>query len=137
MSRATLCRSGDRRGLTLVEVVAGLALLASLGVAMLSILTAHRQQARQAADRLQAADLADQLLAGWYSSGGGVPRNAAGVFSRGECQWTTRAIDQRMVDGYAIEIVRLQVAARARPGVPLVTINLLSRVPGQRPLVQP
>ena len=137
MSRDTFRQSGHSRGLTLIEVVAGLALLASLGVAMLAILSAHRQQARQAADRLQAADLADQLLAGWYSSSAGIPRNAAGAFARSDYQWTTHIMDQRMIDGYAIEIIRLQIAARARTAVPLVTINLLSPVPRQLPLVQP
>ena len=61
-----------RNGLTLVEVVAGLALLATLLVTILLAFGAHAGQIRQAERRLEAIAVADELLREW-SAAGGIP----------------------------------------------------------------
>lgn len=59
----------DRRGLTLVEVVAGIALLATLLVSTLAAFRAHATQVRAAKNRLAAIAIADQLLSEWMTAG--------------------------------------------------------------------
>ncbi len=62
-------RRSARTGLTLVEVVAGIALLATLLVSLLSAFRAHAAQIRSAQDRLRAIRIADELLATWMAAG--------------------------------------------------------------------
>ena len=66
----TSSKPRDRHGLTLVEVVAGLALLATLLVSILMAFSAHAGQIRAAQDRLQAIEIADALLTRWTASDG-------------------------------------------------------------------
>jgi type II secretory pathway pseudopilin PulG len=61
--------SSARRGLTLVEVVAGLLLLATLLTAVLTAFRTHAAQIRHARERLQANDMANELLRGWLAQG--------------------------------------------------------------------
>jgi type II secretory pathway pseudopilin PulG len=61
--------SSARRGLTLVEVVAGLLLLATLLTAVLTAFRTHATQIRRARERLQANDMANELLRGWQAQG--------------------------------------------------------------------
>lgn len=60
------------RGLTLVEVVTGIALLSSLLVIILSAFRAHSLQVRSAKEQMQAIRATDELLEGWFS-GVGIP----------------------------------------------------------------
>jgi hypothetical protein len=55
------------RSLTLVEVVAGLVLLATLLASILVAFGGHAAQIRVARDRLTAIDAADRLLTEWMS----------------------------------------------------------------------
>src|SRR6056297_2078508 len=67
MLRRSLTASNNRTGLTLIEVVAAIALLASL---LASVLAAHNRlasQTRKAEQRLKAIEAADRLLAEWTS----------------------------------------------------------------------
>jgi len=66
MSR-TFFKPFGRAGLTLVEVIAGLALLATLLASILVSFGAHIAQIRAARDRLAAVDAADRLLKEWTS----------------------------------------------------------------------
>lgn len=70
MKSSNWCNRSSRRGITLVEVVVGIALLATLLVMILLAFRAHATQIRQAQDRLEAIRLADTLLAvAWSGSG--------------------------------------------------------------------
>jgi prepilin-type N-terminal cleavage/methylation domain-containing protein len=59
-----------RRGMTLVEVVVGIALLAVLLVLILASFRAHAAQIRSAKQRMEAMRRADELLTVWTTSGG-------------------------------------------------------------------
>lgn len=136
MSRVSSRRYRHSHGLTLVEVVAGLALLASLAVGVLLSIGAHRIQTQQAHNRLAAADLADQLLAGWYSSSRGIPRYNSGLLSAdGNWFWQTRVVDRRFIGTFTVEVIRLQVSKRSTRETPLVTIDVLA--PGPQPVGAP
>lgn len=62
-------KRSDRRGLTLVEVIAGLVLLATLLTSVLAAFKTHAAQIRRARERLQATATADELVAGWIAQG--------------------------------------------------------------------
>jgi type II secretory pathway pseudopilin PulG len=61
--------SSGRRALTLVEVIAGLVLLATLLTAVLAAFKTHAAQIRRARDRLQASAMAEDMLIGWTAEG--------------------------------------------------------------------
>ena len=126
MSRDCSPRCRRNGGLTLIEVVAGLALLASLAVGVLLAISSYRRQMQHAQDRLLAADLADRLLAGWYSSGR-IPRAGAGVLSAdGRWRWQTRVTDRALIGSYPVEVIRLQVSRILSREAPSVTIDLVA-----------
>jgi prepilin-type N-terminal cleavage/methylation domain-containing protein len=59
--------SSGRRGLTLVEVIAGLVLLATLLTSVLAAFKTNAAQVRAARDRLKASELAEGLLSEWMA----------------------------------------------------------------------
>ena len=65
----TFSKPSDRRALTLVEVIAGLVLLATLLTSVLAAFKAHAGQIRAARDRLKAHAAAEELLSGWLAQG--------------------------------------------------------------------
>lgn len=58
----------SRSALTLVEVVTGLLLLATLLVSILLAFNTHTKQIKTATQRLLAIELTDQLISGWYQA---------------------------------------------------------------------
>jgi prepilin-type N-terminal cleavage/methylation domain-containing protein len=65
----TFWKCSGRRGLTLVEVIAGLVLMATLLTAVLAAFKAHAGQIRGARERMRASELAEDLLSGWQAEG--------------------------------------------------------------------
>ena len=76
-------RSSLRSGLSLIEVVAAIALLVTMFVLILKSWTVHQRQMRRAQSLLTAAELLDQQMAAWYAQGGGPPVNRVGTFAAG------------------------------------------------------
>jgi hypothetical protein len=98
----------------LIEVVAGLVLLASLLVGVLQAYGAHHRQLTLSRDRLAATQLADDMLATWHANPRGLPRRAFGRISRcPEWEWRTWIVDRRPVAGVAVEVIRFEIVARA------------------------
>ena len=121
-------RTAERRtAFTLVEVVAGLVLMAGLLVATVRATTIHKRQLRLAADRVAAADVADDLL---ESSRG---RLVVGRRSRvpGHPNWTavTSQVGQQRLLGQPLVTIRLAIVRDAGPGgeqpVTLVAVDVL------------
>ncbi len=119
----------NRRGFTLLEVVIGLVLLATVLVTSLLAMGRQRRMLRQANDRQQAISLADALLTGWHQSTTGVPlRAAAPIVERPGWWWQTEVVANRIVFGRSHPIVRLQIVDRTLPlqsEVVLLSIELL------------
>jgi len=102
--------SWNRRGLTLIEVVAGLALLASLLVGCLTAYGHHVRQVRQARQRLAAVRAADALLAQWFQESGRIPVAAQNSFAgAGQLCWRTRLISDPGAELLASQVVRLEI----------------------------
>lgn len=97
--------------MTLVEVVAGMTLLASLATGMLLAYGAHQKQLRRAEQRIDAIDVADKLLARWYSGNETLPRNRRGrVFAEQEPWiWKTQTIEVAAVGSMPVERIRVEI----------------------------
>jgi prepilin-type N-terminal cleavage/methylation domain-containing protein len=128
--------AGRRRGTTLIEVLAGLVILATLLVA---VSVARGRFLRQWADadaRLRAARAADVLMASWTSGDTiAVPANASGPLDgvRGG-RWRTRVIPSASAADVSTRIVRLEVsrqltAAEGARDEPVLSVDLLTPAP--------
>ena len=107
--------------MTLVEVVAGLALLGTLLVALLSARAKVTRQYQGAEARLEAVKVAEELLAGWWREVGRFPRNDVGQVGEGVSRfvWRTRVIPNQAMEELSSEVVRLELS---RPGVQRVVL---------------
>ncbi len=104
--------SPRRRAFTLVEVVVGLTLLASLVVGVLLSFRVHHRQLRNARQRMAAATMADELLSVWHGRPEGVPPQAqGGIASAPGWVWQTQPIARRLVAGLPVDVIRLDVFA--------------------------
>src|SRR5258706_1624320 len=99
-----------RRAMTLVEVVGGLGLLATLLVALLLAKARYTHQAAAADRRLQAVAAADALLAGWHQDPRSLVRAGSGaVAGGGEFSWRTQGIVNAPVGELGAAVVRLEI----------------------------
>ena len=108
----------NRRGFTLLEVVVGLMLLATVLVASLLALGKQRRILRQANDRQQAISLADTLLTAWHQTTAGIPLRGAGpIAERPGWWWQTEVIANRVIFGKSHPVIRLQIIDRSATAV--------------------
>ena len=100
----------QRMGLTLIEVLGGLLLLATLLVA---ILISHRQQLTQVQRAHQihdAIDLSQQQLSVWFSGAEELPHQASGFLDDARrYRWRTVVTDTSLRDPHGIDTVRYEV----------------------------
>lgn len=107
--RSSLC-SSPRRGFTLVEVVVGLALMASVLVGSLISFSAHQRQLRTAESKLAAVSLADEILSQLSGRREGVPRaGRGGIADRPGWFWQTRVVGVAAPAGIPLQVIRLEV----------------------------
>jgi type II secretory pathway pseudopilin PulG len=129
---AACCRRSAGRGLTLVEVIAGLVLLATLLASILVAFGSQAAQIRAARDRITAVELADRLLSEWSSQNAipavGTEQNLAG----------TNAWRWRIVAGQSAELalsgvssVRVEVWRSKQTGADQVLAWAEVLVPGK------
>lgn len=115
--------SRTRSGLTLVEVVLGMFLLATLLVAMLRSFNDQRNQIRNSGLRIEAAQAADELLTQWMTGSAAVPVNASGTWNS-DWLWQTRLIRRTAFQTIPINVVALELRSATRPTRnPLVTVE--------------
>jgi hypothetical protein len=96
--------------MTLVEVVGGLGLLATLLVGLLLAKARYTRQAAAADRRLQAVVAADALLAGWHHAPRSLVRAGSGaVPGGGEFSWRTQGIVNAPVGELGAAVVRLEI----------------------------
>jgi type II secretory pathway pseudopilin PulG len=133
--RAACCRRSAVRGLTLVEVIAGLVLLATLLASILVAFGSQAAQIRKSRDRLQAIELADRLLANWNSQNA-IPVAGTEQSLAGTKDWRWRIVEAASADleRAGLASVRLEVfyPIAGGPDQVLTAVDLL--VPGQNGL---
>ncbi len=119
--------TSTRRGLTLIEVVVSLGLLATLLVGILVAYHRHAEKIRTSQESLVALEQIDELMCRWTSQGVSAPYPAHGELPGEEgFVWRTEAIDAGYHEPLGIDIVRL--AAHREESVsndePIVFIDL-------------
>lgn len=134
--RSTIC-SSRLRGATLIEVLAGLAILGSVTVALLLARGRLLEQQALAVQKLEGVQLADGLLAGWYAQYAGVPIDEAGqVPDYPGWSWKTEVSITDTVNTISTDVVQLQLFHHKEPAfsgdspgrTPIIVVDLL--IPG-------
>lgn len=130
MTRMWRISSNASRGMTLVEVVCGLALLGTLLVLLLLTKAALVRQRRGADERLAAVEACDRLLNQWNADGLSIPRNGNGAIGT-ELRWHSEPIGFRRLQGATAEVIRLSITS-ARSNVSLANVELMQAAIGAR-----
>ena len=126
------CVSRKRSGLTLIEVVAGLALMATVLVGILEAGGRHVRQIKRAQRQLSAAAEADRLLTGMAGNFEQLPDNNTGTECGDGLMWRTRLMENREArETMNIAIVRLEIfdPKQTKDQTPLVAIDVVKPLP--------
>ena len=110
---AKYLHTNQSRGFTLIEVVVGLTLMATVVVASLLAFSAHQKQIRQARSKIDALQIADNLLNRMSASRAGIPLFATGTIpERPNWTWRTRVIEETTLAQIPLRIIQLQIIER-------------------------
>jgi hypothetical protein len=94
--------------MTLVEVIGGLALMATLMASLLAVKARVIHQNQLSLRRREAAVVADQLLAKWWPDPKAFPRTGQGSTQDG-FSWRTQISPNAPTSGAGAQVVRLEV----------------------------
>lgn len=135
MSRsATFLRR--RSGVTLIEVLAAMALLGSLAVAMVLSRGRLVDQHQLAQQKMDAVNVADALLAQWWTGDpAAFPVGETGdIDSHPDWAWQTREIPNLALRPFAARVVQLRIVDASAPGEPveLTSVDLVLPSGGER-----
>ena len=122
------CSVRRRRGLTLIEVVAGLALLGTLLTTLLLAHSRHARQIRAAQDKLAAVNALDGLLTRWEIERVQVPQRERGDLpGHPDLGWRTRPIRNPSADNLQAGVVAIEVFSQDAElnDPPLCSVELL------------
>lgn len=126
------CKRSDAcHAFTLIEVLAGMVLLAGVVSATLVALSSHRRASELLGKQRSALLVADALLSEWYQSSSQIPvpsQGAVGIAS--DFVWRTRRVGTQQVCGVWTDTIRLEIMVSSqsqRNTPPLATIDVLQR----------
>ncbi len=125
------CRCKHKYAFTLLEVVVGLTLMASVLVGSLLSFSAHHQQRRIADAKLVAVTVADQLLDELSGTREGVPAVGRGMIAgRPNWFWRTNVIGTAAPAEIPMRVIRLQVVEVNNEGrmLPLATVDVVEPI---------
>lgn len=124
MKYSRCCRP---KGLTLVEVIASLALLSTVLITVLTAWTRHSKQVDVAFRKSEAIQLLDQQIASWYSADSELPVNQSGVFtSKPEYTWQTKLLSAKTTNNdWKVATLEILVFDQRRRDKPLAKVELL------------
>ncbi len=115
--RCAQCWRPRGRGFTLVEAVAGTAILGSVLAAVLLASARMQAQARRAADRTEACRVADELLESWWPKRDKMPIGSEErVPSREGWTWRARSVRREMLGELEADVVAVEVFREGRGG---------------------
>jgi type II secretory pathway pseudopilin PulG len=120
-----------RNAFTLLEVVVGLTLMASVLVGSMLSFSAHQIQLRHAEDTIVAVAVADQLLTQFTGSRDGIPAASAGrIAAHPNWLWQTRTVGTAAPATLPLRVIRLEIIDVAANG----TRRVLSSVEVVEPM---
>ncbi len=115
--------------MTLVEVVAGLALLGTLLVSLLLTKAALAKQRAAADERLAAVAACDQMLAEHRTTGHLIPRAGGGVVDG--MRWRSEMLRHEEIQDVTIEVIRVVVTGE-HDDKPLAQVEIIQAPPGAK-----
>ncbi len=119
-------RCWRQAGLTLIEVVAAIAILGSVLTAVVVAKTRHTRQLALAERRAAAVRAADALLHRWSVSGQGFPVQTAGpVSDDASLTWQTSWQENRELEDVGVRTLRLRIHDANAKGRELLAVDLL------------
>ena len=129
-----LARRPRRMAMTLVEIVAALALLSGVLVGILMATAGYTAQWSRAQKRIAAVAATDGLLKQWWRDVGRLPVDGTGTLpGEPELSWQTRRRNVNELDGLGTIVVRLEVREHgAQVGEPLLMMDLVLNEPDMR-----
>ena len=140
----TCSRCWRPAGLTLIEVVAAIAILGTILVGVVVAKSRHTRQLSLTQRHNVAVRAADELITGWWTSPGGVPTDGSGVVQAdASLVWQTRLVENDAMHRLGASVVRVEIhdANSAGPGPPtkkpLVAVELVVPDPARQPRPQP
>ena len=125
------CRCRKGHGFTLLEVVVGLTLMASVLVGSLLSFSSHRRQQRTADAKIAAVAVADQLLNELSGLREGIPAIGRGMIAgRPNWFWTTDVVGTTAPADIPMQLIRLQVTEVDNEGRShsLVTVDVVKGI---------
>lgn len=135
----TCSRCSRASGLTLIEVVAAIAILGTLLVGIVLAKARHTRQLALAEEKRDIVDAADELIAGWWRAGAAVPIDQAGTIDTDPpLQWQTTLVPHETLDDLGTRLVRVFVYEpgadlnAGEDGQPLVIVDLVLNEPRER-----
>lgn len=121
-------RANVHPAFTLVEVIAGIALLGTLLAGLMLSFSAHVRQYQAARLRIQAIEKLDRQLELWYADDGTLPIDSEGpLSSQPPLTWRTLTVRSPQAERLNSVIVRVEVRRpeRADSSPPVVAVELL------------
>ncbi len=125
------CPCKHKNAFTLLEVVVGLTLMASVLVGSLLSFSAHHQQRRIADAKITAVAVADQLLNELSGTREGIPTAGRGMIAgRPNWFWRTRVIGITAPAQIPMRVIRLEVVEMNNDGrlLPLATVEVVEAI---------
>src|SRR5580698_4819347 len=110
------------RGMTLIEVLAGLVVLGTLLASVAVARSRYMHQAALADQRAAAVIAADRLLNNWWGQSDPLPRSASGQIDD-RLSWQTHVLVNPTARQMGADIVRLEMFRGSSE--PLVTVDVL------------
>jgi type II secretory pathway pseudopilin PulG len=112
--------------MTLVEVVAGLALLAAVLGGILTAKSRCARQSRQAIQRQQAIQAADEMMSLWWQDVKGFPRQGSGAVPlHPGLDWRILPVRNPQAEAFGGEVVRLEIKGDASNRSPLIALEVV------------
>ena len=125
------CRCKRDSAFTLLEVVVGLTLMASVLVGSLLAFSAHQKQRRHAEAKLAAVSLADQMLHQFTASRDGIPALGRGpIPGKPTWFWRTSVVGTQAPAEVLLKVIRLEIIELTDEGSqrPLVTVDVVEPI---------
>jgi hypothetical protein len=125
-TRRSNSSTATARALTLIEVVAGLALLVAIMSALLLAKSHWQRKLAESDRRLAATSAADGLLSAWWQNPKAFPIHSSGaVPEHGDMRWQTMLVGNSGVDRLGSKVVRLEIVPTDRDASPLCRVELV------------
>lgn len=126
------CKRSDAcHAFTLIEVLAGMVLLAGVVSTTLVAISSHRRASELLGKQRSALLAADALLSEWYQSSAQIPVPSQGAVGIGsDFFWRTRRVGTQQVCGVWTDTIRLEIMVSSLSQSntpPLATIDVLQR----------